>query len=321
VADVLRRYDVDGIHIDDYFYPYPVTAPNARKPAPGTEPAALEFPDDPSWKLYQAGGGRLSRNDWRRQNVDQLVERLYRTIHEIKPNALFGVSPFGIGRPDRRPPGIEGFSQYDKLHADVELWFAKGWLDYLSPQLYWPRDRKAQAFSVLLDYWVKQNAMHRHLWPGFFTSSINDTPKSWPPEEILAQVNLVRAEPGTTGHIHFSMIALTQDRKGIATQLQAGPYAQPALAPLTPWLEVVAPLAPTLKKQRDGRVLIVPGKGEAAATYAVWRRHGSAWRFSVQPATEVLVTADGADAVVVSAVDRLGNESLRTALTLVRKAK
>jgi uncharacterized lipoprotein YddW (UPF0748 family) len=324
VADVVRRYDVDGVHIDDYFYPYPIAVPNAPRTPPGTPAPTLEFPDEPSWKLYREGGGKLSRDGWRRQNVDQLVERLYRAIHAVKPQVMFGVSPFGLGRPDRRPPGIEGFSQYDKLYADVELWLEKGWMDYLAPQLYWPRDRKGQEFPVLLDYWVKQNTAKRHVWPGFFTSQLNDTPRSWATEEILKQLELVRAEPGTTGHIHYSMIALMQDRKGISTQLQAGPNATPALMPATPWLDTTAPLAPILKKQGDGRLRILPGKtkgkekGEAAASYAIWRRHGTEWKFSIQLAGETLVAPAGADAVVVSAVDRLGNESPRTGITLTR---
>lgn len=318
VADVVRRYDVDGAHIDDYFYPYPIVDPKAPKPAPGEPAATIPFPDQPSWDLYRQGGGRLVRDEWRRQNVDQLVQRLYNAIHSVKPQVMFGVSPFGIGRPDRRPAGIAGFSQYDKLYADVERWLENGWLDYLVPQLYWPRDQKGQEFPLLLDYWVKQNTAKRHVWPGLFTSRLNDTPTSWPTEEILKQIELVRAEPGTTGHIHYSMIALMEDRKGISKQLQAGPNAAPALLPVTPWLDTAAPPAPTLKKQRDGKVLIQPGKGEAATHFAVWRRHGAAWSFSVQTAGEPLVAAAGAEAVVVTAVDRLGNESPRAALTLVK---
>jgi uncharacterized lipoprotein YddW (UPF0748 family) len=318
VADVVRRYDLDGVHIDDYFYPYPIPVPDAPKPAPGEPAATIDFPDEPSWRLYRDGGGKLSRAGWRRQNVDQLVERLYRAIHQVKAHVLFGVSPFGLGRPERRPPGIKGFSQYDQLYADVERWLENGWLDYLAPQLYWPRDRKGQEFAVLLDYWQRQNPAQRHLWPGFFTSSINDTPKSWTAEEILGQIDLVRAAPAATGHIHYSMIALQQDRKGISTRLQAGPNAAPALVPATPWLDAVPPPAPVLKNQRDGKVLIQPAKGEAPASFAVWRRYGAEWRFSIQIATERTIDPAGADAVVVSAVDRLGNESPRVALTLVK---
>jgi len=125
IADVTRRYDVDGIHIDDYFYPYPVAADGAE----------LAFPDDPSWQAYVLAGGTLARDDWRRRNVDALVERIHAAVHREKPGVRFGVSPFGIGKPQARPPGVAGFSQYDKIYADVELWLARGWLDYLAPQL------------------------------------------------------------------------------------------------------------------------------------------------------------------------------------------
>ncbi|MBC7367063.1 MAG: family 10 glycosylhydrolase, partial [Undibacterium sp.] len=230
ISEVVRNYDVDGVHIDDYFYPYPIPAPPAGTPAGSIPlgskqpPPEVDFPDEPAWQRYLAVRGKLSRADWRRQNVDYLVEDIYRAIHRIKPWVRFGVSPFGIGRPDRRPKGIAGFSQYDKLYADAELWLQKGWLDYFAPQLYWPKEKKAQDYATLLDYWVSQNTAHRHLWPGLFTSSINDTPKSWAPEEITHQIDLTRANPRADGHIHYSMIALMQDRHGISGKLAAGPY-------------------------------------------------------------------------------------------------
>jgi hypothetical protein len=90
----------------------------------------------------------------------------------VKPWVRFGISPFGIGRPDLRPPGVEGFSQYDQLYADVELWLEQGWMDYCAPQLYWPSDRKAQPFGVLLDYWISRNPKGRHMGPGLFTRAI-----------------------------------------------------------------------------------------------------------------------------------------------------
>ena len=144
VLDVLKRYDVDGIHLDDYFYPYPVPQGDDAK----TE---LDFPDQNTWQRYVDGGGLLARDDWRRSNVDALVQRLNTSIHQVKPWVRFGISPFGIGRPDLRPAGIQGFSQYHKLYADVERWLQSGWLDYLVPQLYWPLEQKEQAFEPLLD--------------------------------------------------------------------------------------------------------------------------------------------------------------------------
>lgn len=324
VREVVQNYDVDGIHIDDYFYPYPIPVPPPAgapaNPSASEAKATVDFPDEPSWQHYVTGGGQLSRAGWRRQNVNQLVERMYQVIHRTKPWVRFGISPFGLGRPDRRPPGIEGFSQYDKLYADVELWVENGWLDYLTPQLYWPITQKPQAFGVLLDYWAKQNTAKRHLWPGLFTSSLNDGPKTWTADEITRQIGLVRAHPAAGGHVHFSMVALLQDRRGISTQLQAGLYAQPALIPATPWLGVTAPAAPKLKRQRGSRVMIQAGPGEAAVNYAIWKRHGTQWRFSVQPAGETVIdlTADPTlgtvAAVVVSAVDRLGNEGPRATL-------
>ena len=226
IVDVARRYEVDGIHIDDYFYPYPATAPDGA--------SEIDFPDESSWAQYRLSGGSLPRDDWRRANVDALVERIHIAVHREKPGALFGLSPFGIGRPDLRPPGIAGFSQYDKLYANVELWLARGWLDYLAPQLYWPIDAPAQPFGALLDYWTAANAAGHHVWPGLFTSRIDDTAKSWSAAEIANQVALTRAQ-GVNGHIHFSMSALMQNRDGIADRLRAA-YQVPALVPASPWL-------------------------------------------------------------------------------------
>jgi len=305
VADVVRRYDIDAVHIDDYFYPYPVKAGDADVP----------FPDDEAYARYRLGGGLLARDDWRRANVDALVQEMHATVQRIKPWVRFGISPFGLGRPDRRPPGITGFSQVDKLYADVERWFENGWLDYLAPQLYWPIDRAGQQFPVLLDYWIGQNRAHRHVWPGLFTSLVTRGeplgPRSWPGREILDQVTLQRTRPGASGHIHFSMAALMQDRDGVATLLQMGPYATPALVPATPWLDGQPPPAPLLRLA-NARVDIEPGAGETAARWAVWRRVGGAWRLTVLPAAQLSFALDGADAAVVSAVDRLGNVSART---------
>jgi uncharacterized lipoprotein YddW (UPF0748 family) len=217
VRDCLSRYAVDGIHIDDYFYPYPVQDPATKQ--------EVDFPDDPSWQRYLAGGGSLGRADWRRYNVNRLVQRLYALAHEVRPGTRVGVSPFGLPKPGARPPGISGFSQYDKLYADVELWLREGWLDYLAPQLYWPRAQTAQAFEPLLQAWRALNPLGRPIHPGLFTSRINDTPQSWQPDEVLAQIDIIRRQSPGSGHIHFSMAALAQNRKGIADALRTKAYA------------------------------------------------------------------------------------------------
>ena len=313
VADVVRRYDVDGVHIDDYFYPYPVTLPAVG----GVE---VPFPDDGPYARYRLAGGTLARDDWRRANVDALVQQLHTLVHGVKPWVRVGISPFGIGKPERRPPGITGFSQYDKLYADVERWLANGWLDYLAPQLYWPIDREGQQFPLLLDHWVAENTLQRHLWPGLYTSQVtqSQTPgaRAWPAREILDQVQQQRQRGDRAGgHIHFSMSALMLDRDGVATKLQAGPYASPALVPATPWLDDQAPPAPTLRAL-GRRITIEPGAGEAAARWAVWRHQGGQWRFMVLPGWQRQFDADGADRVAVSAVDRVGNLSAQPMLRL-----
>lgn len=309
IRDVVRRYDIDGVHIDDYFYPYPIQRPlppGAPKDAPREE---VDFPDDAAWQRYLASGGRLARADWRRDNVNRLVQRIHEGVHAEKPWVKFGISPFGIARADRRPPGVTGFNQFEKLFADAELWFERGWCDYFTPQLYWPIDQKGQAYVTLLDYWTTQNKSGRHFWPGLFTSKIDDTEKSWPSSEILAQVALTRTRAGATGHVHFSAIALTQDRKAIATNL-AALYATPALVPASPWMNLPAPAAPKLV--RDGDTVKVDGVDANAVRLAVWRRENGAWRFSIHPATQATLSA--ADALFVSAVNRAGVESPRTML-------
>lgn len=346
ILDVVNRYDIDGVHIDDYFYPYPVTDPPAATPAV-PKPVEIDFPDDAAWSSYLLGGGKLARADWRRQNVDKLIERIYRGIHAEKSWMKFGISPFGIGRPDRRPPGIAGFSQYDKLYADVELWLREGWLDYFVPQLYWPIDQTAQSYPVLLDYWIKENTKGRHVWPGLFTSRIEKeaTAKSWKVEEVVNQIAVTRsrgaADPLVRGHVHFSMVSLTENRLGLNDQLKPI-YAAPALIPAMPWLDNKLPAAPAVNASRtrqgnaDALVLTMQSaKSDGVSQYAVWMRRDGKWRFTVVPSsaapvvnaaadmpvtTRISLTDSGAagwrdmSTIVISAVDRAGNESSRVKL-------
>jgi len=289
----------------------------------------LDFPDEPSWQRYVQAGGLLKRHDWRRQNVDQLVQRMAQLIRATKPGVRFGISPFGLGKPALRPVGIAGFSQYDKLYADVERWLAEGWLDYLAPQLYWPIAQKAQAFEVLRDYWQAQNPQQRHIWPGLFTSKVTDKPDSWPSEEILNQIALsreLRPSNPSLGHLHFSMVALKQNRRGLADALQAGPYATPALVPPTPWLAEAG--EQTLEPAPEVQLLLADpvesytlrlksnsSNKSGLQRYAVWLRYaGSGWVF--QSGSELLIAAQGLEVMVVSALDRIGREGPRSAYTL-----
>ena len=294
VLDVVRRYDVDGVHIDDYFYPYPV------KDAEGQP---VDFPDETPWRAYVAAGGALSRADWRRHNVDTLVERLYREVHRIKPAVRVGVSPFGVGRPG------PGFSQYDEIYADVETWLARGWLDYLAPQLYWKRDSPGQPFGPLLDYWQGRNTLGRHVWPGLFTSRTLG-PDPWPAEEILGQIREAR-DRHSGGHAHFSVKALRGDA-GAALA-----YDGPALVPATPWLGAAAPPVPVVRATLSGAGLRVQ-VDNPPWLLALWARYGRTWRFFALPGGAGLLPAQWEGAplgpVWASAVGRTGAESALAAV-------
>ena len=313
VADVVQRYDIDGVHIDDYFYPYPITQGGAELP----------FPDDVSWQQYVLQGGALGRDAWRRDNVDRLVQALHETVKRLKPWVRVGISPFGLGRPDRRPPGISGFSQYDKLYADVERWLEAGWLDYLAPQLYWRIERREQAFEVLLDYWISQNRQSRHMWPGLFTSRVGAAPQPWPASEVVNQIALARSREASTGQIHFSMIALMKDVDGVATALKRGPYAQPAVVPVNLGAPPSsAPAAPALRWAQGGQgaLRVLEIRMEASGSprsdpfvWAIWCLRGGRWEFSIHTAKPTPVNTVPLDAdvsrVVVRAIDRRGQES------------
>ena len=319
VADLVHRYDLDGIHLDDYFYPYPVSA---------VDGTALDFPDQPAWQRYLSGRGQAGRADWRREQVNHLIEQMYSVIHREKSWVRFGISPFGLGRPERRSPGISGFSQYDKIYADAELWLSQGWLDYVAPQLYWPIDQAPQAFPVLLETWAQENTQSRHLWPGLFTSRIDNSSKSWRPDEIARQIGLARDHTGVSGHIHFSMSALLQDRQGIATLLRNGLYASAALVPATPWLGTHTPATPRLFLRRSvspncpGRVRIETTDDPLVNRFSIWSHYGSKWVFAVQGVRQIELTLHNdpelgyPDTIVVSSVSRLGMESARTTLHL-----
>jgi len=311
IEDVVRRYDIDGVHIDDYFYPYPVKA------ADGSE---LAFPDDAS---YARSGSKLSRDDWRRDNVDRFVQSLYQRVHAIEPGLKVGISPFALPRRERRPAGIEGFDPHAKLYADAEHWLQQGWLDYVSPQLYWPMAQRAQAFDVLLDHWAATNTQRRHLWPGLFTSRVALAPNPWPADEIERQLAHLRAQGAQAGgHLHFSMRALMDDRGGLASRLLA---ARPALAlvPASPWLGAAVPPPPRIDLRPDGVAVQTPESG--ARWLVVWQRRGGVWRMSTHRGTEAITVqrreandAQGAllEAVVASSLGTSGVESERIALRL-----
>ncbi len=264
MLDVVRRYDVDGVHIDDYFYPYQETTKAGK---------VIPFPDEPSYRRYRAKGGELGKDDWRRKNVDDFVEGVHDGIHRIKPWVKFGISPFGIYRPGY-PEGIKaGVDQYADLYADARKWLREGWCDYFTPQLYWPIAQRAQSYTALLEYWKSENRMGRHLWPGLFTSRTIPGEGTWRPGEVLEQIRETRERvAGDPGTVHFSMKALLVEGTGVRSALALGPYRERAAVPASPWLGAEAPALPTLAgpiaRSGDGLGLKL-GSDPGARFYAV----------------------------------------------------
>src|SRR5215203_2375851 len=236
IEDVVRRYDVDGVHFDDYFYPY------AEKDAAGNE---IEFPDDTNWADYQKTGGKLSRDDWRRSQVNSFIEAVGRSIKKIKPDVVYGISPFGIWQPIPEK-GIAGFNAYAELYADSRKWLQDGTVDYLAPQFYWETSREGLSFPVLLDWWSAQNTKGRFIWPGVAAYRIGST-ETFNTSEIASQIEKTRKTPLTSGAIYFSFKSLRNDMGGIQKALTNQIYERDAITPEFSWIKSSRPSPPKLK--------------------------------------------------------------------------
>lgn len=320
VLDVVRRYDIDGVHLDDYFYPYPERRPNG----------SMEFPDDRSWKKYRKAGGTLERDDWRRSNVDLLIDTLHKAIAQVKPWVKFGISPFGIWRPSN-PESVTGFDAYEKLFADSRKWLREGWVDYFTPQLYWAMDKEGQRYPELLRWWVEQDSLQRHLWPGNYTAKVEGGEErgatAWGRDEILAQVRATREQPGATGNVHFSMKVLLEDRDSVASSLEHQLYAEPALVPASPWMSgtmVGAPSVGVIQAKEDEVVVLTPAAKDVVRWWLVQLRVGGRWETRLfdgalrrTPLGAMLRNPLVApDLLAVTAIDRVGNAAPPVVLRL-----
>jgi uncharacterized lipoprotein YddW (UPF0748 family) len=306
VKDVVQRYDIDGIHFDDYFYPYPK--------------AGVEFPDQHEYDAYKAAGGTLSKADWRRENVDNMVKKVNETIQEEKPWVKFGISPFGIWK-SGTPAGIAGLSSYNTLYSDSRKWLQEGWVDYLAPQLYWNVDAQRQSYTRLMEWWLEQNTQNRHLYGG--TNVVKPAVNAAAPsaEEILNRINVTR-EKGSPGNIFYSFKGL-MNNKTMAETLKSKAYPRPALMPLMPWKPSIPPSKPEnfkVKKIANSWELAWDSPDDAKIWhYALYRKTAADTLelIKVMPAnqTQVKITADeilvSSPEFVLSSVDRLANESPR----------
>jgi uncharacterized lipoprotein YddW (UPF0748 family) len=287
------------VQFDDYFYPDP-TGVNR------------EFPDDASWKKY-GSHGKLNRGDWRRENVNAFISRVYSSIKAVKPWVKFGISPPGIWRPGD-PPGITGSDNYNKLYADSRKWLVNGWVDYFSPQLYWPIEPKEQSFPALLNWWAQQNVRHLNLWPGL--SAVNGLSPEWSRREIPEQIQLVRKQPRASGYIFYNATSLlTNSPRGnlLQRELQTNLNAQPALIPASPWLGTNTPTKPNLTVIPSNPVRLQWNAGSTNAAVRWWAlqiRSGRSWKTQILPGNIASASlATPPEAVALTAIDRIDNAS------------
>lgn len=230
IRDIVSRYDVDAIHFDDYFYPYRI--------------AGKEFPDAVSYARY---GNGLSRDDWRRSNVDSVILFLAKAIKEENPHCRFGVSPFGVWRNvDKDPEGSAtnaGQTNYDDLYADILLWLKKGWIDYVAPQLYWEFGHKAAPYEILIDWWSKHTyGKHCYIGLGIYRANSNTAWKD--KSQLPKMIQAIRNTPNINGAIYFSSKTFEKNPNGWNDSLQNNYYRYPAILPAMSWIDSIPPRAP-----------------------------------------------------------------------------
>jgi uncharacterized lipoprotein YddW (UPF0748 family) len=300
VLDVVKRYDVDGVVFDDYFYPYP------EKNWAGN---VLDFPDDASWKKYGLKTG-LSRDDWRRANVNQFIQKVSQSVKAVKPWVKFGVSPFGIWRPGV-PAGIspKALDAYGKLYADAPLWLRNGWVDYVAPQLYWPIAQREESFPALLQWWRAQNYRGRAVFAGLNDAAVG---KNFSTDEIARQIQAVRAQTSNGGEIHYHMRSVT-DNPALTASVRAQ-YAQPALVPAMPWIAASPPLKPKLAVDTgidSAHARWENSGGEMPRNWLFQSRVNGDWTTQIFPGGQTDYYFDNSkpDAISLRAVDHLGNLS------------
>ena len=283
ILDVLRRYDVDGIHLDDYFYPYPS--------------GKLSFED-----------GKTPAE--RRAVVDAFIQQLYQSVKKEKPWVRVGISPFGIWRPGV-PEGIEAnVDSYEQLAADSRKWLKNGWLDYLAPQLYWRIEPKKQSYTALLEWWRKQGT--RPVWPGIATTRIQSKEDPGrPTSEIINQIKLSRTiGTNPNGHIHWSAKGLISDLGGINAELSKI-YPERAAIPPMPWLSQSIPATPQAKVSHKQNQTTVQWEAGDFSKIAIQSKSGNLWKTNaIVPADAQSITIQTADLIAITALDRYGNASL-----------
>lgn len=291
--DLLDRYDLDGLHFDDYFYPYPNGA---------------DFPDEATWQKYKAGGGELSRADWRRDNVNRAVQSVDQAVDSHGKHVRFGISPFGIPAPDK-PEGIHGFDQYNGLYADTQKWMDQGWVDYLAPQLYWPTTKRGQEYEPLVKWWNEHSSGGRAIFAGNNLASLGSN-SSWTKEEYKKQVELSRehAGAGGAGNLWWHVGPLLENRQNVQSLFKDDLYTTPALSPPLPGADKLEVAPPDLSWNND-KLRLVNQDAQELKAYTVYRKEGQEWKLDrILPPDEPELTLAGGE-WAIAAVNRQGIES------------
>ncbi|MEV2277429.1 family 10 glycosylhydrolase [Nocardiopsis sp. NPDC049922] len=316
----VENYDLDGVHFDDYFYPYPSSG------------AAI--PDRDTFERY--GGAFDDIGDWRRDNVNRLVREMSAAVHAAKPHVRFGISPFGIWRNASSDPNgsdTRGFESYDSIYADSRRWVREGWLDYVNPQVYWEIGLPVADYAVLVPWWEEVTAgTGTHLYIGQAAYKVGNDGAWSRPRELARHVEMDRAHPGVHGEVYFSATSLRTNAADAMAILAREHYAHPALVPVTPDRGGAAPGRPVVvgAEEADGdvRLTVRAGQGPAPAYYAVYAFEGhdglrpTPCRFEDPRSLVTTVRAsDGRETVLtlpggtgahtyfVTALDRLHHES------------
>ena len=235
IGDIVRRYDIDALHFDDYFYPYEIVEGG---------PAGKDFPDNPSYAKY---GNGLSKGDWRRANVDSIIVTISKVIKEEKPHCKFGISPFAIWRNiDKDPEGSNthvGVTDYDNLYADILLWMKRGWIDYVVPQVYFEFSHPRAPYALLVDWWAR-HSYGRQCFIGLAPYLAGTRPAWRDPNELPRQIRYYRSFPGIQGAVYFSSRSFEPNPNGWCDSLQNSYYHYPALIPPMPWIDSAKPHSP-----------------------------------------------------------------------------
>jgi uncharacterized lipoprotein YddW (UPF0748 family) len=300
IRDIIVRYDVDGVHFDDYFYPYPVDG--------------ATFDDDAIYGAYTSNGGTLGKSAWRRSNVDRLVRDTADLVARTRSDVRFGISPFGIYRPGH-PEGITGLDAYNELYCDPVLWMDQGWVDYLIPQLYWPTTRPAQAFGPLIAWWAGLAKGGRSIFAGHYADSAGTGAFTLP--EFEAQMDLARAQRGrgVLGSVYFSAEPIVDDEVGLKTSLATKYWATPAATPPLATASTKLPGPPPAVTVDGSEVVVTTANARSVAVY----REKSTGVFAIDrlvPAIAATRIKLDAGHWAVSLIDRHGVESRGTGVTL-----